>query len=480
MERFSNYINGEFVAPVSGRYFENYNPSTGKVDSMIPDSDIKDVARAVSSAKEAFNTWSQTSVEDRAKILFKISELIEKNKTELAEAESRDQGKPVHLAASVDIPRSSLNFRYFAGHMLHRKEEASHHSAGAISFTSRKPVGVTGLISPWNLPLYLLTWKIAPALAAGNVAVCKPSEFTSRTAVMLGSIMNEAGLPKGVCNIVLGRGATAGQALTSHPDVPLISFTGGTETGKKISTTAAPQFKKLSLELGGKNPTIIFDDVDVKKIVPMVVRSAFLNQGEICLCGSRIYVQEGIFEEFKKEFVESVKNLRVGDPKLATTFMGPLVSKSHMDKVESYVEGARADGAEILVGGTRPQVSQELLGGYFYSPTIVAGVKESSAIQKEEVFGPVATLQSFKEEEEVLKCANETIYGLSASIWTESQSRALRVSRALDVGTVWVNTWMLRDLKMPFGGVKASGLGREGADHSIDFFTEVKTVCLKE
>ncbi len=480
MERFSNFIHGEFKGPVSDRYFENFNPATGKVDSMIPDSDIKDVARAVSSAKEAFESWSKTSAEERAEVLYKIADLIDQNKDDLAQAESRDQGKPIHLASSVDIPRAAYNFRYFAGHILHRKEEMSVHKMKAISFTTRKPVGVCALISPWNLPLYLLTWKIAPALASGNTCVCKPSELTSRTAVMLASILNQAGLPKGVCNMVLGKGSSAGQALTSHPDVPLVSFTGGTQTGKIIAENVASQFKKTSLELGGKNATLVFEDTDLESSIPMIVRSAFLNQGEICLCGSRIFVHKSISQKFKEMFCEAVKNLRVGDPKSPTSFMGPLVSKTHLEKVESYVELARKEGANVLVGGQRPTVPQELLGGYFYSPTVIDGVGRESRVQKEEIFGPVVTVTEFESDEEAIQLANDTEYGLSASVWSKDQSRILRVSEELDVGTVWVNTWMLRDLKMPFGGVKASGLGREGADYSIDFFTEVKTVCLKQ
>lgn len=479
LETFSNFIDGEHCAPVSGKYFDNYNPSTGVVDSRLPDSDAKDVAGAVSSAKLALPAWKAMPLRHRCEIFEKIARILDERCDEFASAESRDQGKPVHLAASVDIPRAALNFRYFAGHMTHRLEQATHTSQGALNYTTRSALGVAALISPWNLPLYLLTWKIAPALITGNTAVCKPSEMTSRTANMMGEVFQQAGLPKGVCNIVLGKGSSAGQALVSHPEVALISFTGGTVTGRKIAELAAPSFKKTSLELGGKNATIVFEDANIKEAIPMLVRSAFLNQGEICLCGSRIYVHESRYGEFVDGFVAKVKKLRIGDPCSKMTFMGPLVSKEHLEKVKSYVEVARKEGAEILCGGESPLLKAPFDGGYFFSPTVITSVDSKSCLQREEIFGPVVTISPFSSEEEVIEKANSTEYGLSASVWTEQSSRAYRVAENLDVGTVWVNTWMLRDLRMPFGGMKNSGMGREGADHSIDFFTEVKTVCLK-
>lgn len=480
MQKLANFINGQFVEPKNGKYLDNYDPATGQVYSLLPDSDDLDVVAAVQAANQAFQKWSKTTVEERSALLMKIADLIDQKADELARAESRDVGKPLSLARELDIPRAAKNFRYFAGHMLHRHEMATDMNGDAINYTVRDPLGVAGLISPWNLPLYLLTWKIAPALITGNTAVCKPSEITPMTAYLLAQIMQEAGLPAGVCNIVFGKGDTAGAALCRHPAVPIISFTGGTATGEKILQMTAPFFKKTSLELGGKNATIVLKDADLKKAVAGVVRSSFLNSGQICLCGSRIFVQQEVYDSFLSEFKTATENLTVGDPQDGATFMGPLVSRQHFDKVKSSIDFAISEKAKLITGGIAPaQLPAQLAQGYFLRPTILSDLDNCSELHHREIFGPVVTIQSFKYAHEAVKWANVTPYGLSASLWTQNVSMAHKLARDLQAGTVWVNTWLKRDLRMPFGGTKASGLGREGGDHSIDFFTEVKTVCVQ-
>ena len=484
--RINNFIGGEWAS--TAEYISSVNPSTGGAYLEVPRSGEKEVDAAVRAAKAAFPAWRALRAEERADILDRIADGIDARLSEFAQMESDDQGKPVSLATSLDIPRAALNFRFFAGCIRHELSDAAPIDARTFSYVRREPIGVAGLISPWNLPLYLLTWKIAPALAYGNTCVAKPSEWTSGTAWLLAKVMKEAGLPAGVCNLVFGYGHEAGQALVEHEDVPLISFTGGTVTGRKIAETAAPRLKKLSLELGGKNPTIIFKDAlelfSVQELAKNVARSAFLNQGEICLCGSRLYVEEAFYDEFSEALVSEVKALTVGDPRDASSFMGPLVSAEHLAKVSSYIQHAKESGLKILCGGERPKVlassaGRDLSKGFFISPTIVADVPESSRLQKEEIFGPVVTLSRFKSEDEVIALANNTRYGLSASLWTNSLSRAHGMAARLEAGTVWINGWMIRDLRMPFGGVKDSGLGREGQMDSLHFFTEPKTVCVR-
>lgn len=480
MKKLLNFIDGEFVEPQGGAYLESFNPALGEPHLLVSDSDERDVETAVQAARRAFQEWSKVSDDVRARYLYKIADLVEARKDELAQAESLDQGKPVWLAASMDIDRVAANFRFFAGAILHAEDRVMRKEPGVMSYVSRRPVGVAALISPWNLPLYLLSWKIAPAIAFGNTAVCKPSEFTSSTAHILAEIIREAGLPKGVVNIVFGTGPRAGSALVSHPDVPLVSFTGGTQTGRVIAQTAASQFKKVSLELGGKNPNLIFDDANLDLAIARSLRSSFLNQGEICLCGSRIYVQKGIYDRFLEEFVQKTRELKVGDPKDPSTFMGPLVSREHLAKVESFLKLAREEqGVKTLTGGGRPELPAEFRNGYFLEPTILEGVKHDSKLQQEEIFGPVVSVTPFTDEEEVIELANGTKYGLSATVWTENLNRAHRVAERLDAGTVWVNTWLVRDLRAPFGGVKASGVGREGQEDSREFFTEAKTICIQ-
>ncbi len=489
MIRLANLIDGEFQPPLSGRYLISPNPATEEAHAEIPRSTSVDVDRAVQAAVRAFPAWSRLRIEDRANLLDKIADGIEARADELAKAESLDQGKTVSIAKALDIPRAAQNFRFFAGAARHELSVSAPMENGMMSYVRREPIGVAGLISPWNLPLYLLTWKIAPAIVYGNTCVAKPSEMTSHTAFLLAEIIRAAGVPKGVVNIVFGLGAEAGQALVEHRDVPLISFTGGTVTGRKISEAVAPQMKKLSLELGGKNPTIVFADADLKKHMKMLVRSAFLNQGEICLCGSRVYVERGtkladgrsFYDVFVEEFVRETKSLGVGDPSARTTFMGPLVSREHRDKVASYVAHAKEWGMTIHCGGEPPDAVKK---GFFFAPTVITPAGNdrefhSTKIQHEEVFGPVVTIAPFDSVDEVVTHANSTKFGLAASIWTESLTKAHATAARLQAGTVWINTWMSRDLRMPFGGVKESGSGREGQMDSLHFFTEAKTVCLR-
>lgn len=479
MFKLKNYINGELVVPVSNAYIENVNPSIGQIYSLIPDSDEQDVDLATKAALAAFPSWSKTPKEKRSRIIQQIAFLIEKNLDKLAEAESIDNGKPLKLAKTVDIPRAASNFNFYATGILHYASESHSMEDTAINYTLREPIGVCGCISPWNLPLYLFSWKIAPALAAGNTVVAKPSEVTPMTAYLLSEICMEAGLPKGVLNIVHGLGHKVGAAITSHPDIPVISFTGGTVTGKQIISTAGPMFKKLSLELGGKNPNIIFDDCDFEDALRTTVHSSFANQGQICLCGSRIFVQKGIYEKFKTAFVDKVKKLQVGNPFDENTNVGAVVSEPHMKKVLSYVDLAKEEGGTILCGGQQFVVDGEFKNGYYILPTVIEGLSYNCRTNQEEIFGPVVTIMPFETEEEVLMMANSTKYGLAATVWTDNLKKAHRVAGNLHVGIVWVNTWLLRDLRTPFGGVKQSGVGREGGFEALNFFTEPKNVCIK-
>lgn len=479
MDRILNYIDGAFVEPSSGLYLDNHRPKDGKVYAQLPNSDAADIDKAVRAAARAFPAWRRSSRLERSRFLERIADLIEENFDRFAEVESQDQGKPLHLAKAMDIPRAVENFRFFAGAILHQEEKAFQTAADVLNYTIREPLGVAGLISPWNLPLYLLTWKIAPALATGNTVVAKPSELTPASAYLLAEMLEKAGLPKGVCNIVFGLGETAGDALVAHPSVPLISFTGGTETAAAIGRRAAPFAKKMSLELGGKNPCLVFDDCDLEATVATVVRSSFTNQGEICLCTSRILVQESIFPRFRDLFVDRVRALKVGPSHEAEIFMGPLVSEDHLDKVAGFVERARQQKLTVLCGGQRLDLGGTWSRGYYYAPTVILAPDSSAEIMQEEVFGPVVTLTPFRDYDDALQKANDTRYGLAACIWTRDLNRAHRAARDLQAGQLWVNTWLKRDLRVPFGGMKASGVGREGGHYSLDFFTEEKNVCLQ-
>jgi len=479
MQKLKNYIGGELLAPVSDQYLDNYDPSRGTVYSLIPDSDERDVELAVKAAREAFPGWSNLSKELRSKYLLKIASLIEDNLERLAKAESIDNGKPLHLAKTVDIPRAAANFHFYGTGILHYAAHAHSMEDTAINYTLRQPVGVAGCISPWNLPLYLFSWKIAPALAAGCTVVAKPSEVTPMTAYLLSELCIEAGLPKGVLNIVHGLGPKVGNAIVSNTAVPVISFTGGTKTGAHIASIAAPMFKKLSLELGGKNPNIIFADCDYDKMLATTMHSSFANQGQICLCGSRIFIERPIYEKFKNDFVEKTKKLTIGAPLDDKTKIGAVVSKPHMEKVLSYIELAKQEGGTVLCGGKPATVSGEFSQGYYLEPTIIEGLSYDCRTNQEEIFGPVVTIMPFDTEEEALLYANSTIYGLASTVWTQDITVANRVAMHLHTGIVWVNCWLLRDLRTPFGGVKSSGVGREGGFEALDFFTEPKNVCVK-
>ncbi len=475
----ANLINGESTAPASGSYLDNINPATGEVYSKIPDSDERDVNAAVDAARKAFPTWSGLPKEKRSALLLNLSSLIEKNLERLALAESNDQGKPLWLSRSVDIPRAVSNFQFYATAALHAHTEAHAMEQTAINYTLRTPIGVAGCISPWNLPLYLFTWKIAPALAAGCTVVAKPSEITPMTAYLLGELSIEAGLPPGVLNIVHGLGPKVGMSIVSHPTIPAISFTGGTKTGAVITQTAGPMFKKLSLELGGKNPTIIFADADFDKTVQTAVRSAFSNQGEICLCGSRILIERPLYERFKNAFVEEVKKLRVGDPLEEKNWLGAIASEQHFQKILSYIELAKTEGGILLCGGKAVQPEGRCANGYFIEPTVFEGLSYDCRTNQEEIFGPVVTLQPFDAEDDVIRYANSTEYGLACSLWTSDLSRAHRMAGQLEFGIVWINCWLLRDLRTPFGGMKNSGVGREGGFEALNFFTEERNVCIR-
>jgi aminomuconate-semialdehyde/2-hydroxymuconate-6-semialdehyde dehydrogenase len=449
------------------------------VYGQIPDSHKKDIDAAVNAAKKAFPQWSISPVEERFKILNRIAELIDENLDALALAETNDNGKPLWLSTLMDIPRASANFRFFATGIMHFATESHTMEDKAVNYTLRQPIGIVGCISPWNLPLYLFTWKIAPALAAGNCVIAKPSEVTPVTAFLLSKICIAAGLPAGVLNIVHGTGHGAGEAIVSHPEIKAVSFTGSTRAGERIASIAAPKFKKLSLELGGKNPAIIFADCDWEKMITETIRSSFSNQGEICLCGSRILVEETVYEKFKAAFIEKTKALKVGDPLESSSRQGAIVSKVHYEKILRCIDTAKQEGGKILCGGRHVEVAGRCAEGYFIQPTVIEGLGPNCQTNQEEIFGPVVTLQSFKTEEEALHLANATQYGLAATIWTQDISKANRMAAKVESGIIWINCWLLRDLRTPFGGLKNSGVGREGGWEALRFFTEAKNVCIQ-
>ncbi len=476
--QLTNYVGGLFCEPLDGQYIKNIDPSTGQQYGDIPNSQAADVEQAVVAAKKAFPSWSRTTPEERFMILNRIATLIDEHLDALALAECVDNGKPLWLCKDVDIPRASSNFRFFATASM-QFASTSHMSENAgINYTLRQPIGVVGCISPWNLPLYLFTWKIAPALAAGNCVIAKPSEVTPVSAYLLSVICHEAGLPPGVLNILHGDGPGCGEAIVQHPDIKAISFTGSTRAGERIAAIAAPQFKKLSLELGGKNPNIIFADCDWDKMMQTTIRSSFANQGQICLCGSRILIESSVYEKFKTEFVARVQKMKVGDPLDETNRQGALVSKPHFEKVMRCIEIAQADGGTILCGGKAVQPEGRCANGYFIEPTVIEGLGPHCQTNTEEIFGPVVTLQPFETIEEALILANATSYGLSTTIWTQDISKAHLVAANVDCGIVWINCWLVRDLRTPFGGTKNSGVGREGGWEAMRFFTEAKNVCI--
>ena len=479
MERITNYIDGNQVPPAGGGYLAGLEPATGKEFAEIPDSAEADVDCAVTAAERAFPAWSHLPAEERSRILLRVADLIERDIDGLAELESRDTGKPVTLARSMDIPRAISNFRFFATAILHTASEAHSTDYSALNYTLRRPRGVAGLISPWNLPLYLLSWKVAPAIATGNTAVAKPSELSPMTAWRLGEICREAGLPPGVLNIVHGLGGRAGAALVRHDGVRTISFTGGTVTGAGIAREAAARFKKVTLEMGGKNPTIVFADAAFDKALATTLRSSFSNQGQICLCGSRLLVEQSVYRRFLDGIVAGARALRIGDPADPETQQGALVSAAHRDKVLGYIALAREEGGTVLCGGGVPdRLPARCRDGFFVEPTVITGLGPHCRVSREEIFGPVVTVTPFRDEAEAIALANSSEYGLAASLWTQDLTRAHRVAEQVACGTIWVNTWLMRDLRVPFGGMKNSGVGREGGEEAIRFFTEPKNVCI--
>src|SRR5215471_11142757 len=477
--RINNFINGELVEPINSRYLDNIEPATGKTYSQVADSDAYDVDFSVAAAEKAIPDWSKQPTAERSGFLLRIADLIERDLEKFARAESIDTGKPISLARTLDIPRSIANFRFFATAILHTESEAHITDNVAFNYTVRQPRGIAGLISPWNLPLYLLSWKIAPAIAVGNTAIAKPSELTPMTAYMLCEIAREAGLPSGVLSVVHGTGPNVGAAITAHPKINTISFTGGTVTGKKVAEACAPLFKKVSLELGGKNPNIIFADSDLDAAIAGSVRSSFANQGQICLCGSRVFVERSAYDDFVERFIEKASQLKMGDPLDEKTDQGAIASKNQLDKIKFYVDLAQKEGGKVALGGKAPEpINERCCDGYFFQPTVIIGLPVSCRTNREEIFGPVVTITPFDKEEEVIAYANDCDYGLASSIWTENLARAHRVAERINTGTVWVNCWLMRDLRVPFGGMKQSGVGREGGEEALRFFTEPKNVCI--
>ena len=484
MQKIKNYINGELLAPINDNYLDNFEPATGKIYSLIPESDQDDLELAVKAAEQAQKDWADMSSENRSILLMKLADAIENASDELARAEAIDNGKPISAARAVDCYRSAANIRFFANTATQFSSECHDMGAVGVNYTLRQPIGIVGCISPWNLPLYLFTWKIAPALASGNCVIGKPSEITPMTAYIFSRLCIEVGMPKGVINILHGTGNSIGAPLVAHKKIKAISFTGGSSTGRAIATTMAPMLKKYSLELGGKNPTLIFADScnsesDLNKTVNEVVRSTFSNQGQICLCGSRIYIEKSIYTEFKTVFLEKVKQLKIGDPLDETIQFSALVSKQHQDKVYSYIELAKQEGGTILTGGNKLAPEGRCADGYFIEPTVIEGLDSNCRVNQEEIFGPVCTIQPFETQEQALQLANGTEYGLAVSIWSQNISRCHQLSTQLDFGIVWINSWLLRDLRTPFGGMKSSGMGREGGLEGMRFFTEPKNICVK-
>ena len=479
MTELKNYIGGRLQPAHSGGWLDDYEPATAKVYARLPDSDAADVDAAVVAATKAFPTWSALSGEERGRWLLKLAELIERDLEKLARAESVDNGKPLDLARRLDIPRAISNLRFFAAAASQFASESHAMESGAINYTLRSPIGVVGCISPWNLPLYLFTWKIAPALAAGNCVVAKPSEVTPMTAYLFSELCAEAGLPAGVLNVLHGLGPKVGVGIVEHAGVKAVSFTGGTRTGADIASRAAPKFKKLSLELGGKNPVLVFADCDWDLALETAIRAAFTNQGEICFCGSRIYIEKSIYGKFRDAFVERAKALTQGDPMEAGIQQGALVSEAHLQKVLGYVDLAQQEGGKLLCGGRRARLSGRCADGWFLEPTVLEGLGPECRTNQEEIFGPVVTLATFDTEQEALTLANGTPYGLTATVLSQDVARCHRLANKLEAGLIWINCWMLRDLRVPMGGVKQSGVGREGGFEAMRFFTEPRNVTIK-
>ena len=477
MEKIINYINGKLVESNSSKFLNVVDPSIGKNFIKLSDSNIDDLSLAVKSAKNSFNIWSSLAIEDRSKYLHDIANYIQDNIDDFADAESLDTGKPISLAKNLDIPRAISNFRFFADYAKNFEFNFSLNNDNNTNLINQYPLGVVACISPWNLPLYLFTWKIAPALIAGNTVIAKPSEITPLTAYMLSKACIEVNLPDGVLNIIHGRGSNIGNLIINHPDIKAISFTGGTETGKKIAQETAGTFKKLSLEMGGKNASIIFNDSDYDKMLDTTIRSSFSNQGQICLCTSRLLIESSIYEKFKKDLIARTKNLIIGDPKKRETEFGAISSKQHFEKIMTYIKMAKQQGGKIIAGGNPILLNGRCKDGYFIEPTIIESLDNDSIINQDEIFGPVITLQKFNSEKDAILLANNSNYGLSATVWSNDDKQANRIASKIDAGVIWINCWLVRDLRTPFGGVKQSGLGREGGSYALDFFTETKNIC---
>ena len=477
MEQLYNFINGEYIPPSLNQYIDVFEPAIGKVYAQVADSNSNDVEKAFRFAESAFADWSGLTIKERADFLNRIADEIESRLDEFAFYESKDTGKPITQARTVDIPRAIANFRFFSEYSYSFEFETKLKDDISKNKVLRSPLGVVACISPWNLPLYLFSWKIAPALIAGNTVLAKPSELTPYTAFKLGEICQDSGLPAGVLNIIHGRGNVAGDALVSHPKIKAVSFTGGTATGKLIAKKTASSFKKLSLEMGGKNPAIIFSDCGYDTMLDTVTRSSFSNQGQICLCSSRILIEKSIYDKFKNDFISRVSELIVGDPNNENTQFGAISSQAHYDKILDYIDLGKKEGGEILLGGNEVNINGRCKDGYFIEPTIFQGLKNSCKTNQYEIFGPIVTLIPFDTEEDVIQISNNIKYGLSATIWTEDKVKAQRVAKEIDAGVIWVNCWLVRDLRTPFGGMKKSGLGREGGDDALRFFTEPKNIC---
>lgn len=475
--RALNLIAGDALPASLGRWLDVADPSTGLCFAECPDSDASDVAAAVAAARAAAPAWAALPASERARWLSRLADALEARIDAFAHAESQDAGKPLTLARDAEMPRAVSNLRFFAAAGSQFSSECHHGEAG-LNYTLRLPLGVVGCISPWNLPLYLFTWKIAPALAAGNAVVAKPSEVTPISAWMLGELSREIGLPAGVLNIVHGRGDAVGAALVEHPQVKAISFTGSTAVGQRIAAHCAPALKKVSLELGGKNPTLVFADAPRDGLIDTLLRSAFQNSGQICLCGSRILIERSVYGQVRDALVAGARALPVGDPLDPATRVGPLVSKAHCDKVLACIELARAEGGQVLCGGESLMLPGRCAGGWYVAPTVIEGLGPDCRSNTEEIFGPVVTLQPFDDEADALRLANASPYGLAASIWTSDLRRAHALAARIDAGIVWINSWLQRDLRTPFGGMKASGLGREGGQEALRFFTEPRNVCI--